>query len=572
MRYKLAALLVFGALFLGAAQAVPTLPHSFYGDITLNVPGDADVEAPESGTVTARAGGDRVGQIDIESQGIYGGAGGLEPKLVVQGDNVEDGDTIRFYVNGLKAEETYTFDSGNVTELDLNVTVPPPEEAAEFSHVEDAVSDGDTVDVEIPDAMTRSNGGATGLSIQVNNSSTRAEINVTVSDDPTDGGEKTEGYGVHGYIGVDTSVDKYIEEATIGFKLRRSAVSGPEEVLLLHYQDGQLEDTVAAEQVGENSEYYLFESTVTGFSTFGMASDTQDPEAEFTASDTTVEEGESITFDASDSSDNVGIESYDWDFGDRTGSGEEITHSYSTDGTYNVELTVTDEAGNSDTDSMSITVNDPPTTTTSTPSPGVEIVCPAAQSLDPGDSEVVEPELENTGDTDFTDIDIDATGDIADWMTVESVDELDSGDSTAFDVTVEVPSDAEPDDRVAELDVDAGDASDSCIFGVTVQEVEEAGEDQPQIETKEQPGNETEEVEQAVNETEPEEPGEPGGSGGVTGLVGAAASPLTALLLVLALLIGGLHYTGRIDLREVLEQVRQEDGSFDPDEGYSYES
>ncbi len=57
--------------------------------------------------------------------------------------------------------------------------------------------------------------------------------------------------------------------------------------------------------------------------------------------------GKEITFDASKSSDNVGIESYDWDFGDgMIGSNAVITHSYDEPGKYDVTLTVTDENGN----------------------------------------------------------------------------------------------------------------------------------------------------------------------------------------------------------------------------------
>ena len=52
-------------------------------------------------------------------------------------------------------------------------------------------------------------------------------------------------------------------------------------------------------------------------------------------------------FDASASSDNSAIQSYEWDFGDGSsnGSGQTTTHDYTTPGTFNVTLTVTDDEG-----------------------------------------------------------------------------------------------------------------------------------------------------------------------------------------------------------------------------------
>ncbi len=74
--------------------------------------------------------------------------------------------------------------------------------------------------------------------------------------------------------------------------------------------------------------------------------------------DQTVNVGANVTFDASGSSDNVGIVSYEWDFGDEsTGTDKTTTHEYKSAGTYTVTLTVKDAAGNQATDTMSVTVN-----------------------------------------------------------------------------------------------------------------------------------------------------------------------------------------------------------------------
>ncbi len=73
--------------------------------------------------------------------------------------------------------------------------------------------------------------------------------------------------------------------------------------------------------------------------------------------DQTVRAGEKVNFDASQSSDNVGIVSYHWEFGDgTTGTGSTTTHTYVNPGTYTVRLTVSDSAGNSAGDTITITV------------------------------------------------------------------------------------------------------------------------------------------------------------------------------------------------------------------------
>ncbi len=74
----------------------------------------------------------------------------------------------------------------------------------------------------------------------------------------------------------------------------------------------------------------------------------------------TADVGETVTFDASGSSDSDGsIVSYDWDFGDgASGSGVSPSHSYAAAGTYTVTVTVTDDEDAQDSDSATVTVND----------------------------------------------------------------------------------------------------------------------------------------------------------------------------------------------------------------------
>jgi len=73
--------------------------------------------------------------------------------------------------------------------------------------------------------------------------------------------------------------------------------------------------------------------------------------------DYTMKIGTTVVFNAGGSSDNVAIVSYEWDFRDETtGTGMTTTHTYKEPGTYTVTLTVRDAAGNSDMDTVVVTI------------------------------------------------------------------------------------------------------------------------------------------------------------------------------------------------------------------------
>jgi PKD repeat protein len=81
--------------------------------------------------------------------------------------------------------------------------------------------------------------------------------------------------------------------------------------------------------------------------------------------DQSVNEGATVTFDGSDSTDNVGVDNLTWNFTDAsvqiTLYGQNPTYVFLSSGTFVVTLTVMDAAGNSDTDTVTIRVNDHPT-------------------------------------------------------------------------------------------------------------------------------------------------------------------------------------------------------------------
>jgi putative hemolysin len=74
-----------------------------------------------------------------------------------------------------------------------------------------------------------------------------------------------------------------------------------------------------------------------------------------------VDEDTMVTFDGSVSDDNIGVVDYYWTFSDETQknlTGVSPSYTFSTPGTYTVTLIVKDAAGNSDTDTIEITVEE----------------------------------------------------------------------------------------------------------------------------------------------------------------------------------------------------------------------
>jgi len=116
-------------------SAQPPMPHAFYGSVTIDGTPAANgtvVEARGTGVLTGIEGN----PITATEAGKYGGPGGFDPKLVVQGD-ITDGTKLTFYVNNVTAQcydvqaggewlDSYPFKSGDITILNLKVGEAPP--------------------------------------------------------------------------------------------------------------------------------------------------------------------------------------------------------------------------------------------------------------------------------------------------------------------------------------------------------------------------------------------------------------------------------------------------------------
>lgn len=106
--------------------------------------------------------------------------------------------------------------------------------------------------------------------------------------------------------------------------------------------------------------------------------------------------GVAVTFDGSASTDPDGsIVSYDWDFGDGTSAvdaGATPTHIYNVDSTFNVALTVTDNAGATGVDTTTATIglgNQPPVADANGPytgTTGLPVTFDGSASIDPDGS------------------------------------------------------------------------------------------------------------------------------------------------------------------------------------------
>jgi PKD repeat protein len=111
-------------------------------------------------------------------------------------------------------------------------------------------------------------------------------------------------------------------------------------------------------------------------STFTTLASNELPTAAVTADPTSGTAPLSVSFDGSSSSDPDGtVASWAWDFGDgSTGSGSTASHTYPNPGAYVTTLTVTDDRGGTDSATVSILVNEPPTPPTVTSDPSDQSV------------------------------------------------------------------------------------------------------------------------------------------------------------------------------------------------------
>ena len=103
------------------AEEVPPLPHAFYGTVE-DVNGN---NVPVGAVIQAFVNGIERGSITVTEAGRYGSEDPGGSKLIVQND-IDEGSEIIFKIKGVLAKETATFESGDVTQLNLTASTAFP--------------------------------------------------------------------------------------------------------------------------------------------------------------------------------------------------------------------------------------------------------------------------------------------------------------------------------------------------------------------------------------------------------------------------------------------------------------
>ena len=104
-------LILLLALFPVSSVFAVGLGHGFHGTVKIN-----HVNADIGTVISARVAGTEYGSCTVTTPGSYA--------LIVQ-DDIDEGATIHFYVDGQEADQTFPFHDGWTTKLDLTVTTPP---------------------------------------------------------------------------------------------------------------------------------------------------------------------------------------------------------------------------------------------------------------------------------------------------------------------------------------------------------------------------------------------------------------------------------------------------------------
>ncbi|MFD1587793.1 PKD domain-containing protein [Halorientalis brevis] len=133
------------------------------------------------------------------------------------------------------------------------------------------------------------------------------------------------------------------------------------------FDDGTTSTNVTTSQTYSTPANYTVDLTVTdddgatATETVTVTVESKDPEARPTANRTSALVGDAIAFDGTNSSDPDGsIVSYEWNFSDggKNLTGPTVTHSFDAAGTYEVNLTVTDDDNITDREEVFITVDE----------------------------------------------------------------------------------------------------------------------------------------------------------------------------------------------------------------------
>ena len=400
----------------GFAAGQEEVPASYYGEVTVN--GDP---APEGTEIAAVVDGEVQDTIVVESEGEYGGSDLFDEKLVVNepsgdttvefvvGDVTAD-ETVEWEQGDVRKVDL-TFDGvdedriGDAPEADddgdtgsedadgaAGAGTPDGSGDDESDDANDAVDDStdDAADDSTDDAADDSTDAVddtpvetiqeAAASIDVDPDTDRLEaafgagepvesvtfdgeaegsVSVTTSDGTPDDVDPSPGAAVQ-VSEITVPEDARDSPATLRMGVDADRVAeldaDADALTVLRLVDGEwesLETTV----VHDNGDRIVLDAETPGFSYFSVSA-TGDLDAAATVSPETATERAEVTLDGTDSSDEYGeIVAYDWTVDGDTYTGETATLTLDEPGEYTVELTVTNDAGETDTATADLTVS-----------------------------------------------------------------------------------------------------------------------------------------------------------------------------------------------------------------------
>jgi len=267
-------------------QAPPsTLPHAFYGTTTFN-----SAATPINSVITATCDSSS-STITVTTAGQYGGAGGDQEKLIVQG--CSNGDTITFSISvtGYTGTSTVTdtYEAGAVEEKTLAFTgtaisggnggnggnggAPAEEEE------EEAVTETQTVIAitagEAAEFIFEEEDEIMIQSIEIVTSAGASNVGVTIteSEKPAEAPEPTG--SVYKYLEIDKSnlEDADITQVKIKFKVSKSWIESnnidSDTVKLTKYVDGAWTE-ITTSMLSSDDGYYYYEATSDSLSIYAI--------------------------------------------------------------------------------------------------------------------------------------------------------------------------------------------------------------------------------------------------------------------------------------------------------------
>jgi PGF-pre-PGF domain-containing protein/PGF-CTERM protein len=400
------ALLSAGGAGIAAGQDdTPDLPAAYYGDVTVN--GDP---APEGTEITAEIDGEARGSIEVTTAGEYGGPDAFDEKLEVEG---ESGDEVTFVVDGVEAEETVTWESGDVREVGLTFEgVPDGGDSDGGDGGDDSGSSGgggggSATDGEEEEATSGGGGGGGGGGVapadETETDGEPAEPDVEVlheesteidAEAETPQAEfseestverlefETDSESVSGSASVqeldsepddtgdspgeavavsEISVPEEVEDqpATVRMSVATERLASmdadPSELRINRFSDGEWQQ-LETEVVEQTDAELIVAAQTPGFSYFALSA-VSEPSAAIAIGADSPSAGEDITLDATGSENEHGeIASYEWAVDGDSFDGETATVAFSEAGEYEIELTIENDAGETDTVTRTVTV------------------------------------------------------------------------------------------------------------------------------------------------------------------------------------------------------------------------